>query len=127
MLNYNKIHSSINSQRTANRGIAEAIGMPESTFRDRLRRENFTPDDIERIADFFGKPITYYFDREESQSKQYAENDRQNAVNEPCPCCAQKEAEISKLTRDLLETKDKYIHLLEKGEIKKEKPSAIAS
>jgi len=58
---------------------------------------------------------------------EYSNDEKLNVANDPCPFCAQKDAEINKLTKDLLETKDKYIHLLEKGEIKKEKPSAIAS
>ena len=87
MLNYNKIHSSINSQRTANRGIAEAIGMPESTFRDRLKKQNFTPDDIEKIAEYFGKTISYFFDREEIEQKKYPiEKDKQQIVEDPEPC-----------------------------------------
>lgn len=70
MLNYNKIHSSINFDRTSKRKLAEFMEIPASTLRSRLEQENLTPEDVEKIAEFFGKPIAYYFDKEEGYDKQ---------------------------------------------------------
>lgn len=126
MLNYNKIHSSINFERTAKRQLAEYLGIPESTLRSRLEKENFTPDDIEKIADYFGKPIAYYFDREESKeapilpgatqvkTKPYAQQEQHNIGTDPkldfytCPECIEKQREINDL-RKLVALQDKLI------------------
>jgi len=87
MLNYNKILSSINYQRTAKSTLAKFMGIANSTLLDRLEKKNLTPNDIEKIADFFGKSIEYYFDREEVEQKEYKHKDqKQQIVEDPEPC-----------------------------------------
>lgn len=56
----------------------------------------------------------------EDSLKEYAVNGSLNIAEDGCGMCRIKDAEINKLKSDLLETKDKYISLLEQGEAKKE-------
>jgi len=87
MLNYNKIESCINFQRTSYRKLAEYLDIAESTLRSRLERNNITPNDIEKIADFFEKPIIYFFDRKEADKKSYPDKEEKiQVVSEAGPC-----------------------------------------
>ncbi len=115
MLNYNKIHSSISFQRTAKTTLSKFMGIANSTLIDRLEKENLTPDDVEKIADFFEKPIAYYFDREEKQAKILVAEEILNAANGPCANCAAMQAEINRLNRALVASKEETIAAL-KGE-----------
>lgn len=65
MLNYNKIESAINSAKLSTRKLGDILGIPEATYRDRIKKKNLSPDDVEKIADYFNKPISYFFDRED--------------------------------------------------------------
>lgn len=88
MLNYNKIESSINFNRTPKTVIAKYLGIAESTLRNRLERKNLTPNDVARLAEFFNKPIAYFFDLEDSEHNEHPEN---------CLECEEKQKEIEKL------------------------------
>jgi transcriptional regulator with XRE-family HTH domain len=68
MLNYNKIISDINREKLSNRQIADVLGIAESTFRSRIDRKNMTPDDIDKLSDYFKRPIAYYFDKEDKEA-----------------------------------------------------------
>ena len=111
MLNYNKIHSSISFQRTVKSTLAKFMGIANSTLIDRLDKENLTPDDIEKIADYFGRTIAYYFDREEKEEKPYKTvGVKMDVAEEPvnkqiCALCAEKER--------LIAAYEKQIELLE--------------
>ena len=108
MLNYNKIHSSINFNRTAITRLAKYIGIPNTTLRTRIERENLLPNDIEKIADFFEKTIAYYFDREESEFRE-----------KECEKCEENKKEIESLTKELLDVTRKYSKVLEELRNKK--------
>lgn len=87
MLNYNKIESCINFDRTPYRKLAEFMGLADSTLRSRMKLRNITPDDVEKIADFFAKPISYFFDREEVEQKHHKPiPEKQQIVEDPEPC-----------------------------------------
>ena len=88
MLNYNKIESSINFNRTPKTVIAKYLGIAESTLRNRLERKNLTPNDVAKLAEFFNKPIAYYFDKEDNDN---------NDNHKPCLDCEEKQKEIEKL------------------------------
>lgn len=109
MLNYNKIHSSINFGRTPKLQIAKYIGIGESTFRSRLERENLTPNDVEKIAEFFNKPIAYYFDKEESDIVAEPKSDYKRT----CLECIEKDKEIGILKGKLLELHEKLLEIIE--------------
>lgn len=109
MLNYNKIHSIINFQRTAKTTLSKYMGIANSTLIDRLEKQNLTPDDVEKIADFFEKPIAYFFDREEKEQKPYKFPEEKLVVVEDkptiCAACAAKDK--------LIAMQEKHIDLLE--------------
>ncbi|WP_372775616.1 hypothetical protein [Mangrovibacterium sp.] len=104
MLNYNKIDSTINFQRTPKTAIAEHLGIPESTLRSRLERKNLTPDDVEAFADFFSKPIAFFFDKEENEVNEKPETYKLKIIN--CPECIKKQKELD-------DYRQKYIECLE--------------
>jgi len=68
MLNINKIESDINSNNLQSTDIARIIGVKYTTTLHRRENGNWTPDDVEKLADYFHRPIAYYFDREESET-----------------------------------------------------------
>ena len=111
MLNYNKIHSSINMDRTSKRKLADFLGISNSTFVDRLNKENFTPDDIEKLSDFFRKPLDYWFDREEQQAAeppaQRFEKKEPTLTVYECQECIEKEKEIDELEKENKRLRDK--------------------
>jgi len=98
MLNYNKILSAINFERVPKTTIANILGIGESTFRSRLDRKNLTPDDVEKIADYFGKPIGYFFDREEKDVAGEPAAAYKNG--DVCQLCKQKDKQIEELKSD---------------------------
>jgi len=113
MLNYNKIDSSINYQRTPKTAIADYLGIAESTLRSRLERHNLTPDDIEKLADYFKRPMTYFFDREPEE----------DISKEPeikyfsCPDCIKKQKELDDIRaeRDALRLEVLELYRHKKG------------
>lgn len=117
MLNYNKIHSVINFDRTSKRKIADFLGISNSTFVDRLNKENFTPNDIEKLSDFFDKPLDYWFDREEKpmvqdEGEQY--RIRPEVTVYECPECITKQKEIDRLRNKLEAVQDRLIEALDR-------------
>ncbi len=72
------------------------MGIANSTFIDRLEKKNLTPDDIEKLSDFFNKPIAYFFDRESDQL-----NDPQGEYVRECKSCKEKDAQIGELKEKL--------------------------
>lgn len=127
MLNYNKISSDINKRGVHLTEIARHGNIKYTSFRDRFEREKLYADEIEVIADYFGRSISYYFDREEKPVGAYVSEEKLNVVNEPCPGCEQLRAELARLN-DKLNDKQETIDALKeantalKGEAKKEKP-----
>ena len=111
MLNYNKITTDIEgNKRATNRFMGELLGITESTFRSRRDLKNFTPNDIEKIADYFGRSILYYYDRDEATQKgeSYNQQPKTTLINDEyktCRLCKEKDKQI--------EIMGKYIALLE--------------
>jgi len=115
MLNYNKIHSAINFDRTSKTKLAEYIGIAHTTLRSRLDRENLTPEDVEKIAEFFKKPIAYFFDKE---GKEVGVESIKGSIK--CKECEKKDEEIKRLNikigeinAELSELYKKYSRALE--------------
>lgn len=114
MLNINKIASDINFRNLTKIEVSEVLSIPYMTAVNRLKSGNWTPDDVEKLADYFGRPIAYYFDREEKEVKTYKIADPQRVVEEPTECrqCVDKERHI-KLLESNLNDLHKTIELLE--------------
>jgi len=73
MLNINKIESDIHHNNLESTDVCKIIGVKYSTTLDRRKKGNWAPNDIEKLADYFGRTIAYYFDREEKQAPAYKE------------------------------------------------------
>lgn len=112
MLNYNKIESSINYRRTAKRVLASYLGIADSTLRDRLERQNLTPNDVEKIAEFYKKPIAYYFDKENEEEQTTNNESNNEKENLPlflrgCKLCKEKDERINELKERIEELKER--------------------
>lgn len=66
MLNYSKIESLINSKDLKMVKVSKAIGLNNSTFDYKMKNHSLSPDDLLNLSDFFNKPLTWFFDREET-------------------------------------------------------------
>lgn len=125
MLNTNKIQADIDFNKLELTDVSNIIKVKYSTTAARSKTRKWTPDDVERLADYFGHTIAYYYDREEKQAVVYPNAEKKeetkNVANEPCANCAVMQAKIDKLSEDLIESQKETIAAL-KGEHKKEKP-----
>lgn len=110
MLNLNKIESDINKHNLTDSDIAKILGKAYTTINNKRKRESnrWTPDELEKIADFFKRPISYYFDKDES-----------NLANESsveyrrCPECEKKQREIEKIRNERDDIYRRYVECLE--------------
>ena len=115
MLNINKIESDINFRNLTKIEVSEILGIPYMTSVNRLKSGNWTPNDIEKLAEYFGRPIAYYFDREEKQEKAVYKNEERMQVVEDggtCRMCEQYTKQIALLESNLKDL-HKTIGLLE--------------
>ena len=121
MLNINKIESTINSKNISIAELARILGEPYTTIVSRKKKGTWTPDDVEKIADFSGKSILYFFDREESKpgannSEMHSNTNSKHTVYN-CLDCIEKENTI----KDLRKTIELQNELLEHYRPKKER------
>lgn len=119
MLNYNKIESLINRNNTPKTKLARLLEIGESTLRSRLERKNLTPDDLEKLADFFGESILYFFDKAETQNSIESKPSYtvKTPPNQHCdnPYCNKRIAELEDDKQRLKEYNDHLKALLRKG------------
>jgi hypothetical protein len=80
--------------------VAKGTEIIYSSFQSKLKSGSWTPNDVEKLADFFKKPIAYFFDREE---KPYTipdiEPDIANDGNNCCRRCKDLEKQITLLEK----------------------------
>ena len=86
-----------------NQEFGDILGINESSIRGRIERRSFDPDELEKIARYFKKPIAWLFDCENEVSMA---NEDAVEYSKPCARCRELEAELAVLTQ-------KYIALLE--------------
>ena len=126
MLNYNKIHSDINKSNIFISDLVRFLESKYTSFKDRLTKEKLYAWEIEKIANYFGKPISYYFDQDETEGLPYNTVERSYSVEEPLENHSvdidPKQKKIEELTNELSLTKykmeklnKKYTRLLEKN------------
>lgn len=120
MLNLSKIESDINSNNLQSKDVSAIIGVKYTTTINRREKGNWTPNDIEKLADYFNRPIAYYFDREEQGSSPKGLVSDVDPVVYGCSSCRKKQREIDKLKLklgelkgELLEVHRKYVQVLE--------------
>lgn len=110
MLNINKIESDFNKQNLTDSDIAKILGKAYTTINNKRKRESnrWTPDEVEKIADFFKRPISYYFDKEESNLA-----NESSAVYGRCLECERKQKEIDKIREERDDIYRRYVECLE--------------
>ena len=64
MLNYNKIHSDMNRQNISLAILARHCKIKYTSLKDRFDEQRLYASEVEMIAEYFGRPISYYFDQE---------------------------------------------------------------
>lgn len=128
MLNINKIEADINSRNLQSTDVSRILGVKYTTTIGRREKGNWTPNDIEKFADYFGRSIAYYFDREERQNVAYKHNDVVREINDPEPCrnCEVLLEKINMLERINKLQEDK-IELLEQKNFGKERDSSCSA
>ena len=122
MLNVNKIESDINSRNLQSTDVCKILGIKYTTAIGRREKGNWTPDDVEKFADYFNRPIAYYFDRDEKETKNYKQEESVNRVEDPagivnvktfsCTDCIEKERVIA-AQKETIEIQRKYIASIE--------------
>lgn len=107
MLNKSKIESLINFGDSNPSVVSKHTGINYQTLKSKLKSGVWLAEEVEMLANYFKKPITYFF-----------EEDEENSVNEPevttysCPDCIQKEKEKKDL-EEKLRDKEKIIEQCE--------------
>ena len=113
-MDYSKIKYLQRSNKVSEVGMGDILGISGPGFTKMMINKTCTVEYLEKIADHFKKPITYFFDREE----------KANEVSEPgikyfnCPECIKKQKTIDELTteRDLLRVELLEIYRSKKGQ-----------
>jgi len=108
MLNISKIHSLLNYGDSNIAQISRGIKIPYTTLKSKIKADSWTPDDIEKLADYFKKPITYFFDRDEME----VVNESSPGYNR-CVNCEEKQKEINRLRAEKDDLFQKYTECLE--------------
>lgn len=116
MFDANKIHSLINSGDSKIPQIAKGINISYSTLKSKLKADSWTPSDLEKIAIYFKKPISYFFENEELAIV----NESGQNYN-TCPECEKKLQEIEKIRAEKDDVYRRYVECLEELCGKKEK------
>jgi DNA-binding XRE family transcriptional regulator len=116
-MNYSKLKSLQKSSGITNKEMANLFEMSETGYNKMIDKQTCTVSTLEKIAKYFKVPVSYFFE----EAKTYAENDKINVGNEPCPCCEVLKAKNAGLEA-LLESKNETIAAL-KGHDKKETPA----
>ncbi|HAQ20152.1 MAG TPA: hypothetical protein DCR40_13120 [Prolixibacteraceae bacterium] len=125
MLNYNKIHSDMNRQNIRLTDLARFGKIKYTSLKDRFTKEKLYATEVEMIATYFGKPISYYFDQEERVPSNYPAYENLNLAEEPKRKGISNEEKsqrkIEDLTKELSvmaqkfdKQNKKYLRLLEK-------------
>lgn len=117
---YNNIESFRNKNNLSQDKMAEIIGMSgKSAYSGMIKYKRMKFEYLINLINNSSMTIEQLF-RMSTKSEQCKNNEGLQILEDGCPNCREKDKEISKLKSDLLDTQNKYIHLLEKGEVKKE-------
>ncbi len=125
MLNYNKIHSDMNRYNIRLTDLARLGDIKYTSLKDRFKKQKLYAAEVEMIAEYFGRPISYYYDQEPTGLINYPTEEKLNLAQEPkAKGLSNEEAnqqKIKSLTKELsvmtqkFDTQNKkYLRLLEK-------------
>lgn len=93
MLNYRKIEEFFEKKKYRKVDLIKFMKISDSTFHSKMKEKTLKPDELEQIAIFLGKPIDYFFDREDLQVNQVAEP----PASYSCQKCVEKQKIIKGL------------------------------
>lgn len=82
MLNYNKIYSDMNRVNIRLAELSRYCNIKYTSLKDRFEKEKLYAVEVEMIADYFGRPISYYFDQEGRGSSNYPTDESMNTAEE---------------------------------------------
>lgn len=105
--------------------VANKAGIASGTLFSIFDRNDAKASHLEKIAEVLGIPVRYFFDDIENIDKPgYYHETHEEVSNYQMVSLRleveRKDKEIQKLREDLENIKDKYIQLLEKGQVKSE-------
>lgn len=63
--------------------LARICNVKYTSFKDRLAKDKLYAFEVEMIAEYFGRSISYYFDAKEDVVGKYPDNENLNIVEEP--------------------------------------------
>ena len=108
MLNVSKIQGLITKGENNPSIVSRGTGINYRTLKSKIDSGSWTANDVEVLADFFKKPITYFFDKEELNVAHEPEKD-----GIKCRECISKQKTIDDLTAERDSFRNKYIECLE--------------
>lgn len=108
MLNINKIESLINKEESNASIVSKNTGINYQTLKSKLKSGFWSAEEVEILADYFKKPITYFFDKEESNLA-----NESSAVYGRCLECERKQKEIDKIREERDDIYRRYVECLE--------------
>lgn len=115
MLDINIIESDLNSQDLKLTDIAKILNQPYTTVVNKKKKGNWTPNDVEKFAQYFGRNINYYFDTSEITKAEDPE-----ITTYTCLDCIEKQKKLNEAyemlkqkDNELIDYQRKYINLLE--------------
>jgi hypothetical protein len=62
--------------------LAKHCKIKYTSFKDRFDKEKLYASEVEMIAEYFGRPISYYFDQEEKMLSNYPAEENMNLAKE---------------------------------------------
>lgn len=102
-MNYSKIRVLVNNKRLKQKELAEILGVTPHGVTYKFEKESMTVSDLEKLAEYFSVPISYFFDLEPGLP----------TTNEKGGCidCYKKEAIIETLKSQLKEKESRIDEL----------------
>ena len=98
--------------------LARICNVKYTSFKDRLAKDKLYAFEVEMIAEYFGRSISYYFDAKENGVGNYPDNENLNFAEEPKRKVLLEletnQKKIESLTKKLNTTKEKLDKVTEK-------------
>lgn len=117
-MDYDKLISLMNKENLSNRAMAKIVNMTVGGFIPMLKNKTMKVETLEKLANHFQKPISYFFEDTEDLSDQLQDP---NGVYFTCVKCSEKDGMIKILERQSKQKEELIRELYkENGSLKKE-------
>lgn len=111
-MDYNKVWSLINGKNLSQNKISRILDLSSTGFKLMMDRRTMTVATLEKLAEYFDKPVSYFFDEEENEVSEarvkYESRVRENKLQN----CTDKERLIES-QRETIETQKMLIEALQ--------------